>query len=63
MTQDALLAPHSTGALFGGFFGFDWRFGNHWHLVPEVSLHFTAAGDVPVDGAVFLLGSAFARDF
>jgi hypothetical protein len=53
----------ATGALFGGFFGFDWRFGNHWHLVPEVSLHVTAAGDVPVDGAVFLLGSAIARDF
>jgi len=53
----------ATGALLGGFFGFDWRFGERWHLVPEVSLHLTAAGDVPVDGAVILLGTALARDF
>jgi len=51
------------GAMLGGFAGFDWRFGTCWHLVPELSLHVTGAGDVPVDGAVLLLGAAFARDF
>jgi hypothetical protein len=51
------------GGLVGAFAGFDWRFGGSWHLVPELSLHITAAGDVPVDGAVVLLGAALARDF
>lgn len=50
------------GALIGGFVGFDWRFGRQWHLIPELSLHGTAAGDVPVDGGVLMIGAAFARD-
>lgn len=51
------------GALVGAFAGFDWRFGSRWHLIPELSLHVTAAGDVPVDGSVLLLGAAVARDW
>jgi hypothetical protein len=53
----------AIGELIGGFAGVDWRFGTCWHLVPEVSLHITAAGDVPVDGAVLMFGTALARDF
>jgi hypothetical protein len=53
----------AVGMLLGGFVGFDWRFGTKWHLIPEFSLHVTAAGDVPVSGAVVMLGSALARDF
>lgn len=51
------------GAMFGAFAGFDWRFGERWHLIPELSLHVSIAGDVPVDGSVLLLGAAFARDW
>ncbi len=51
------------GALVGAFAGFDWRFGARWHLIPELSLHVTAAGDVPVDGSVLLLGAGVARDW
>lgn len=54
---------HATGVMLGAFAGFDWQFGERWHLVPELSLHRTLAGDVPVDGTVAMLGAAFARDF
>lgn len=53
----------SAGAMIGGFFGIDWRFGTKWHLLPELSLHVTAAGDVPVSGTVGMLGTALSRDF
>ena len=52
----------AVGALLGGFVNLDWRFGARWHLVPELSWHWTIAGDVPVDGTVGQLGVAFARD-
>jgi hypothetical protein len=54
---------HGEGVLLGGFGGFDWRFGAKWHLVPEVSLHRTLAGVIPVHGTVAELGAAFTRDF
>jgi hypothetical protein len=67
MTTFSLLRPAgggtAGGALFGGFVGFDWKLGNKWHLVPELSLHFTVAGDVPVHGSVGMLGTALMRDF
>jgi hypothetical protein len=55
----------ATGLLVGGFANVEWSFGASrcWHLVPELSIHATAAGDVPVDGGLILLGVAFARDF
>lgn len=67
MTTFSLLRPAgggtAGGALVGAFFGIDWRFGTKWHLVPEVSLHVTAAGDVPVSGTVGMIGTALSRDF
>jgi hypothetical protein len=67
MTTFSLLRPAgggtAGGALFGGFVGFDWKFGEKWHLMPELSLHFTVAGDVPVHGSVGMLGTALMRDF
>jgi len=55
----------ATGLLVGGFANAAFSFGatRRWHLIPELSLHVTATGDVPVDGAVSLLGLALARDF
>ncbi|MBL9013660.1 MAG: hypothetical protein JNL83_05770 [Myxococcales bacterium] len=50
------------GALIGGFVGFDWRFADVWHLTPELSLHVTAAGEVPVAGSVGMLGVAISRE-
>ncbi len=67
MTTFSLLRPAgggtAGGALVGAFFGIDWRFGTKWHLVPEVSLHVTAAGDVPVSGTVGMIGTALSREF
>lgn len=67
MTTFSLLRPAgggtAGGALIGAFFGIDWRFGTKWHLVPELSLHVTAAGDVPVSGTVGMIGTALSRDF
>lgn len=53
---------HATGVLAGAF-GNAQRTWGRWHLVPELSLHRTVAGDVPVDGAVVQLGVGLARDF
>jgi hypothetical protein len=67
MTTFSILRPAgggtASGALIGGFFGLDWRFGTKWHLIPEVSLHVTAAGEVPVSGTVGMIGTALSRDF
>jgi hypothetical protein len=54
---------HATGLLVGGFVGLDRRLGASWHFIPELSLHRTVAGDVPVQGAVAMLGAALAKDF
>lgn len=53
---------HATGLLLGGVANLDWRFATRWHLVPELSLHRTAMGEVPVDGAVAVAGVAVAWD-
>jgi len=53
----------ATGVLVGAYGSLDWRFTARWHLVPELSLHRTVHGDVPVDGAVAQLGVAILRDF
>lgn len=67
MTTFSLLRPAgggtAGGAMLGGFVGFDWRFGGCWHLTPELSLHVTAAGEVPVHGSVGMIGTAISRDF
>ena len=55
----------AQGLIGGGFANAQWTFGSarRWHLVPELSLHATLAGDVPVDGFVMMFGTALARDF
>ena len=67
ITTFSLLRPAGGGtvggAMIGGFVGFDWRFGDVWHLTPELSLHVTAAGEVPVKGSVGMLGTAISREF
>ncbi len=54
---------HATGVLLGVYGGFAWRFARKWQLVPELSLHQSIAGDVPVHGSIVELGAAFTRDF
>lgn len=53
---------HATGTLLGGVANLDWRFAARWHLIPELSLHRSLAGDVPVDGSVAMAGLAVAWD-
>lgn len=53
---------HATGFLLGGVANLDWRFTARWHLIPELSLHRTLAGEVPVDGSVVMAGLAVAWD-
>jgi hypothetical protein len=54
----------ARGLLAGGFANAQWSFGasRAWHLIPELSLHATLGGDVPVDGGVALIGLGIARD-
>jgi len=56
---------NAQGLLLGAFGNAQWTFGEarRWHLIPELSVHATVAGDVPVDGFVTMLGLAIARDF
>ena len=67
ITTFSLLRPAgggtAGGAMIGGFVGFDWRFADVWHLTPELSLHVTAAGEVPVHGSVGMIGTAISREF
>lgn len=51
----------ARGLLLGAFANAVWTRGC-WHLLPELSLHRSIAGDVPVDGSVLQLGVGFARD-
>jgi len=55
----------ARGLLAGGFANAQWTFGSarRWHMTPELSLHATLVGDVPVAGYVTMLGIALARDF
>ena len=52
---------HATGILIGGVASAERRFAGAWQVVPELSVHTTAAGDVPVDGAVLVVGAAVGR--
>lgn len=52
----------ARGALLGVVGNVERRLGASWRLVPELGLHATVAGEVPVDGAVVHLGVAIARD-
>lgn len=54
---------HATGVLGGAFGNVEWAFGKKWRLMPELSLHRTISGDVPVDGVVVQLGAGITRDF
>lgn len=52
---------HATGLVLGGFASAARTFGGCWQVIPEVSLHVTAAGEVPVRGSVVQLGAAVGR--
>lgn len=54
---------HAEGLLLGGFANAARRFGGCWQVVPELSLHVTAAGEVPVRGTVAQLGVALGRSW
>lgn len=53
---------HATGTLLGSVANLDWRFAARWHLLPELSLHRSVTGEVPVDGSVVMAGLAVAWD-
>jgi hypothetical protein len=55
----------ARGLMAGAFANAQWTFGSmkRWHLIPELSMHATVTGDVPVDGLVTMVGLAVARDF
>jgi hypothetical protein len=65
-TTTSLFMPagggHATGVMLGAFGSIDVRFGRRYHFVPELSLHRTLTGDVPVSGSVGMLGSALVID-
>jgi len=65
-TTGSLFVPagggDATGVLLGAYGSLDWRMTSRWHLVPELSLHRSLQGDVPVDGNVAQLGVAVLRD-
>lgn len=52
---------HATGLLLGGFASAARTFGRCWMVIPELSLHVTAAGEVPVKGSILQLGAAVGR--
>lgn len=54
---------HATGVMGGAFGNAEWAFGTKWRLLPELSLHRTISGDVPVDGVVVQLGIGMNRNF
>lgn len=51
----------SQGLLVGGFTSTAATFAGAWTVVPELSVHLTAAGDVPVRGSIVQLGVAVGR--
>ena len=52
-----------ASGLLGGVTGnVSWSFSRRWHLIPEVGLHATLRGDVPVDGLVGYLGVGVGVD-
>jgi hypothetical protein len=54
---------HATGLMAGAFVNVAFRLGGgRWHLVPELDLYRTVAGEVPLDGAAAHLGLSLARD-
>ncbi len=52
---------HATGLLLGGFASVARTFARCWQVIPELSLHVTAAGEVPVRGTVVQVGAALGR--
>jgi len=52
----------ARGALLGVIGNAEYRFRTRWRVVPELGMHATLVGEVPVDGAVLHLGVAIARD-
>jgi hypothetical protein len=54
---------HATGVLAGAFGNVEWAFGRKWRLMPELSVHRTVSGDVPVDGVVVELGVGMTRQW
>jgi hypothetical protein len=53
----------ATGVLVGGIVNAECRLGRRWRLVPELGLHATVAGEVPVVGWIGELGVGAAIDF
>lgn len=51
----------AQGLLVGAVGGVERRFAGAWMVAPELSLHVTAAGEVPVRGTVVQLGAAVGR--
>ncbi|HVV87453.1 MAG TPA: hypothetical protein VHE35_30635 [Kofleriaceae bacterium] len=54
---------HATGLLVGGFASAARTFARCWQVIPELSVHVSAAGEVPVRGTVVQLGAAVGRRF
>ncbi len=52
---------HASGLMLGAFANAAWQFRRRWALVPELALHGTLLGEVPVHGATAQLGVAVAR--
>ena len=52
---------HASGLMLGAFANAAWQFRPRWALVPELALHGTLVGEVPVHGATAQLGVAVAR--
>jgi hypothetical protein len=51
----------AAGLLAGGFASAAHAFAGCWQVIPELSFHVTAAGEVPVRGAVVQAGAAIGR--
>jgi hypothetical protein len=50
------------GAWLGAFGSLDWRFSPRWHLVPEIDLYRSVAGEVPVRGGALQAGAGLLVD-
>ena len=62
----AIYWPAAGGRAYGvspgAFVNLDWRLSEHWRLMPELSVHAAATGDVPVSGWYAYVGPALIWD-
>jgi len=54
---------HAQGTMLGAFVNVEYALSSRWTLVPELSLHRTIHGEVPVDGFVLHLGAGLLWRF